>query len=351
MKRIILASTMLISASAFADIDYSRCTQATNLGLYGVNINNDGKVEPAQHMQVKSRSTEGLVETLVLETNSGFGKGMEMKVTIERDEQGRVIRASTGGERPDPKTIEMYKKYYSAPAYGGWGTNTEPVFQIDGSNVPLEKVTKEQAKKAGFDKNVDEYKRLKSQRRKDKKTLEKMNEVYSKIHAKADYVIPFGQEAEFDIKDGLCLVKNVSSKNYSTKTKDVSKQLLSSREGCEEVQKLYKKYETKLNECSDVQAKLNNEYYENFYKKKMQHSPYMMGGYAGGYAGGMVGGYVTGGMAGGMVGGYGMGMGNHGLISGELYSCEYTYGVGPVPSYYPGTTGGIVGGSSESSKQ
>jgi hypothetical protein len=83
----------------------------------------------------------------------------------------------------------------------------------------------------------------------------------------------------------------------------------------------------------------------------MQDSPYMMGGYAGGYSGGMVGGYVTGGMAGGMVGGYGMGMQNHGLISGELLSCEYTYGVGPVQSYYPGTTGGMVGGSSESSKQ
>jgi hypothetical protein len=238
MKKMILASTLLISASAFADIDYSRCTQAANLGLYGVNINNDGKVEAAPYMEIKSRSTEGLIETLVVEQKDGYGKGFETKVTIERDEQGRVVRASTGGERPDPKTIEMYKKYYSDPSYGGWGSNAEPVFQIDGSNVPLEKVTKEQAKKAGFDKNVDEFKRLKSQRRKDKKTLEKMNEVYSKIHAQADYVIPFGQEAEFDIKDGLCLVKNVSSKNYSSKTKDVSKQLLSSREGCEEVQKL-----------------------------------------------------------------------------------------------------------------
>lgn len=355
MKKMILASTLLVSTQAFADIDYSRCIQAMGIG-HGIVIDNDGKVGPADFMTVKSRSTEGLIETVVLEMKDGFNKGYETKVTIERDEQGRIVRAGTGGDRPDKKTIEMWSQAYSNPYYGNWNSKvSEPVYNIDGKKVPLDKVTKEQAKKAGFDGSLDEFRKLKAQRRKDKKTLKSMNDVYKKIHAKADYVIPFGTEAEFDIKDGLCLVKNVSSKTYSTKTKEVTKQLTSSREGCEEVQKLYKKYETKLNECSNVQTALNNEYYENFYKKKLKDQGGMTGGYPGGIAGGYVGGYAggyAGGMSGGMVGGYmSPGMGNLGLISGELSLCEYTYGVGPVQSFYPGTTGGYTGGSSEASKQ
>ncbi len=343
MKKMLLVTGLLVSGLAQADIDYSRCMYSAGLSFQGVTITNDGKVEPQEHMVLKSAHGDGKTEsyTFAMKEKSPFmgGANYEVTVTVERDEQGRIIRAGTGGDKPDQKLIDMWKNYYAQPLYGGWGRNSGPVYNIDGKKIPLEKVTKEQAKEAGFAENLDQFRKLNSARRKDKKTLKKMKETYSKIHAKADYVIPFGSEAEFDFKDGVCMTKSTSSKNYSTKTKEVTKQLISSREGCEEVQKLYKKYETKLNECSTVQQSLNNEYYENFYKKKMQNNPYggMYGGMAGGMAGGIAGGYVTGGMGGGVVVGGFPGQ-NTGLIQSELWSCEYTYGVGKIGL-------GIVGGS------
>lgn len=353
MKRLLVTSSLLISGLAYADIDYSRCMQAAGLNFQGVNITNDGKVEPMEHMTLKGAHGQGKIEhyTFAMKEKSMFMGGMpyEVTVTVERDDQGRIIRASTGGDKPDQKTIDMWKKYYSAPYHGGWGSHNEPVYNIDGKRVPLEKVTKEQAKEAGFANNLEEFRKLKSAHRKDKKTLQKMKEAYNKVHAKADYVIPFGQEADFDFKDGVCMTKSVSSKTYSTKTRDVSKELMSSREGCEEVQKLYKKYETKLNECRDVQASLDKEYFENFASKKKNHNPYGfgMGGYVGGIAGGYVtGGGMAGGMVGGSVGGY-MSM-NYSPIHSELWSCEYTYGVGPIGF---GTTGGATQGGTEASKQ
>lgn len=353
MKKMFLVTGLLVSGIVQADIDYSRCLQAAGLSYQGVIFTNDGKVQPMDHMELKGANVNGKIEhyTFVAKDKMTYPGAVpyEVKLTVERDDQGRIIRAGAGGDKPDQKLIDAWKKYYSQPYYGGWGISSEPFYNIEGKKIPLKKVTKEQAKEAGFDNNLEQFRKLKSARRKDKNTLKKMKEVYSKIHAKADYAIPFGQEAEFDFKDGVCMAKSTSSKTFSTKTKEVSRQLISSREGCEEIQKLYKKYETKLNECGEVQASLNKEYYENFYVKKMQSSPYMIGYGMGpggvGMAGGMGGGYVTGG---GIVAGYMSPSSNKGLITAELMTCEYTYGVGQIGMM--GVAGGSHSGSQGSSE-
>lgn len=353
MKKFLVVSALLVSQVSFADIDYSRCSLSSGLSITGVHINNDGKLEASDFVKLKGVKTEGKVETHTFEL-SGYGApSSEFVVQVERDDQGRVIKASTGGESPSKETINAWMKYMNSNhiyggGYGGGFNHKEPVYNIDGKSVPMDKVTKEQAKEAGFGNKLDEMRKLKSAKRKDKKTLAKLKEIQSQIHAKANYVIPFGQESEFEIKDGVCMPLNITTKTYSTKTKEVNKELISSKAGCEELQTLYKKYEPKLNECGEITSKLNSEYYENFAKKKSSiYNPYM-----GGMVGGMNGGYVTGGyMAGGMVGGVSVGYpgyqpyGNAGMMSGELMSCEWTYGVGKIGF---GTMGGASQGGSQS---
>lgn len=337
MKKTLVISSLLLSSFAFADVDYSRCLMAS--GLYGATIDNDGKLQPSQWQKLKDMKTEGKKETYTFENHMAFGGNpLTTEVVIERDDQGRVIKASTGGDKMDPKALKQYKDImvqssvtpmggYGMGGYFGSGMPTqspdfmthEPQFFVDGKIIPLSKLSKEQAKKAGFDGNIENLQKLKQQWRKDKKVVKKIKDGYSKIIEKSAMMVPMGQEAEFEIKDGVCLVKNTTTKNYNTKTKEVVKTPGVSRETCEEIQKIHKKYQAKLNECQDVQMKVSQEYFE---KKIFANYGSMGGGYVGGYVGGIVGG---------MGGGYGMN-------SANIYQCEMLYGVTPVGM------GGIVGG-------
>lgn len=359
MKKLLVATCVLASSMAFADVDYSRCLMSS--GMWGASIDNDGKIQFGQFMKLKSQKTEGKTETYEVESGGYGGTPFTTKFQIVRDDNGNIVKVSTGGDKLDAKAVKAYKDmvvngsvYMGANAqymgggmvggyvggYGGqmasnpWQGNyqrpdfmySEPTFYVDNKMIPLSKLSKEEAKKAGFNGNIEELQKAKQQWRKDKKVIGKIKDGYSKVMEKTPLVIPMGQETDFEVKDGVCLVKGVAYKSFNTKTKEVVKTPGMSRENCEEMMNIHKKYETKLNECADVNMKMNNEYFAK--------GIYNGGGYAGGgYAGGIVGGVSF--------GGYGMG-------SMSTFQCESLYGVGQVQAF--GQTGGIVGGSAPSSE-
>lgn len=366
MKKVLIVSGVLLSSMAFADVDYSRCLMAS--GAWGAQIDNDGQIQFGPYQKVKSKKTEGKKETYVIESGNAYGGApFSMEFTFERDDQGHIVKASTGGDKMDAKALKQYKEaivnnsvYMGTSAQymggyaggiaggyaggmaggymGGFGQfhspdfmTSEPQFFVDNKMVPLSKLTKEDAKKAGFEGNIEQLQKAKQQWRKDKKVVNKIKDGYSKIVEKSALVIPLGQESEFEVKDGVCLVKNVAYKNYNSKTKEIVKTPGISREKCEEVQKIHKKYATKLNECSQVQMKMSQEYFEK-------------------------GAFDMTAMGGGYVGGYGLGFGGFGgLNSMSSFQCESLYGVGAIG--LGGETGGIQGGhgapsaGSDSSKQ
>lgn len=359
MKKSLFLSLTLFSSFALADVDYSRCLYAS--GIYGARIDNDGKLQPAEWQKVKSIKTEGKRETYQLENSGAYiGINAVSEITLERDEQGRIIKIENGSQKPDQKSLEAYKKmliqnstmaagmgYGSYQGLGGYGgqyqapdfMSSEPQFYVKDKMIPLSKLSKEEAKEAGYPGNVEEIQKLKSQWRKDKKVVKKIQDGYKKILDKTSFMMPLGQDSEFEIRDNVCLVKNVSYRSYNAKTKEVVNRPGISRSTCEEIQKIHKKYEAKLNDCQETQMKVNKEYYD----KKVFSDPgfYNYGGY--GVAGGMVGGYV---------GGYGMGM-MGGMYSVSPYQCELLYGVGPVNAMggYAGGFGGNGSEASESSAQ
>lgn len=341
MKKIVVLSSLLVSSVAMADVDYSRCMLSA--GIYGATIDNDGKFQPSEYQKVKSVKTEGKVETYVFEsTGGGYGfGGSTYEVQLTRDEQGRIIKASTGGDKMDPKALKQYKDtmvQFSVSGIGGYPMGgyanqapdfmtQEPQFYTAEGVIPLSKLTKEQAKQVGFEGNIENLQKMKSQWRKDKKVVKKIKDGYAKILDKTSLMVPMGQEAEFEVKDGVCLVKNVASKSYNTKTKEVVKTPGVSREACEKIQTIHKKYEAKLNECQDVNMKVSQEYFQN----KVYGDG---GGYVAGMGGGLVGGF-GGGFGGGLAGGYMGGMGA--MMAANPYQCQMLYGVGPIQ-------GGFVGG-------
>ena len=364
MKKVLFATGLLMSSMVFADVDYSRCLMGS--GLWGSQIDNDGKIQFSQWQKVKSQKTEGNKETYVVESQGYGTTPMSVEYTIERNDQGHIVKVSTGGDKMDPKSVKAYKDSVinnsiymgtSAQYMGGYGgyvggmaggyasngfnnqyqspdfMTSEPQFFVDGKMISLSKLSKEDAKKAGFDGNIEALQKAKQQWRKDKKVVGKIKDGYAKIVEKSALVIPMGQESEFEVKDGVCLVKNVAYKSFNSKTKDVVKTPGVSREQCEKIQAIHKKYATKLNECSQVQMKMNGEFFEK-------------GVYDGG---GIAGGYVTGGYPGGMVGGYGMGLGMGSMSS---FQCQALYGVsqieyGMAGGIGAGETGGLQGGHTQ----
>lgn len=348
MKKLALTAGLLLSTLSFADVDYSRCNHL-GMGFGNGMLDNDGKLVPAMGMTITDVKTVGSVQTYKLKGQmasfNGHVTNHESEISITRDRSGRVTKVKLGGEKPSQTMIDMYKSYTSPTGMyyqtGAYGSSTpQPMISVGSESVSLDQLTNEQAETAGISKSLTEYRKLQGERRKDKATLRKMKDHYAKINEVADYQFPFGQENEFEVQDGVCMMKSVSQRTYSTKTKEVTTQLMNSKESCEEIKKLHKKYEPKLNECQTVSETLNKEYWDTFGTQLVQ-SPYGMGGVVGGVAGGGAGGVVGGSMGGGY--GYGYGFGGYGMtISGpiqvQLWTCENYYGVQPVPGF--GTTGG-----------
>lgn len=338
MKKLIIVSGLLISGFSLADVDYTRCVVAAGGAYgYGHSVDNDGNFIPSPYQKIKSKATEGKKETYVLEA-TGMGPHTETTVVIERDDQGRIVKMGTGSEKIDAKAIKQFKEImvnssltsvglmsgygYMGGSYSPQGfMSQEPQFYVDGKMIPLSKLSKDQAKQAGFDGNIDQLQKLKTQWRKDKKAVKKLREGYAHAFEESALMMPVGSEAEFEIKDGVCLVKNVAYKSFNTKTKEMIKTPGISREACEEVQKVNKKYQTKLAECAQLQNKASVELWEN--TKSMQKTGFGMGG---GYGFGG----LNGGIAGGMGGGYTL---------SDSFQCEMLYGVGPIQM-----SGGTVSG-------
>ena len=378
MNKFFLVSLALASSMSFAaEVDYSRCT------MYGgVQLDHDGKVHANQFQTIKSQRIDGNKEHLVFESSYG-SKKFQQEVTLERDAQGRVLKVVSGGERPSAQVLQQYKDMMvnSAVAMapmatgsfsGGYGQQgfmtQEPSYWLkkkkaaapqEGSStqfgygigfggsdpnyemVPLSKLTSDQAKAVGID-NVDELKRLRQQWKRDKKTANKLRDGYSKVVERSALVVPMGMETEFDIQDGVCTPKSMSSRFYNSQSGQVNTFPISSKEKCDKIRTVYQRHERKINECNQAGMKVSTDFFKEMYGEGGMVAG-SAGGYVAGVAGGMSGGigYMGAGMAGGMMGGYGGGYGGMGMgmyspygmgmgsdmnsISMQNSMCEWTY--------------------------
>lgn len=359
MKYFLIFSVALVSSQVFAQgailsVDYSQCQQA--VGLFGPQINHKGELQagPGQLASPDIKTVDlangekEITYTFKSQMLGMNGKPVESKYKMKKTKSGEVTEVSTVQDKIDPQTISMYKQMsLNSAVYSGLsfdGLAHDPMVmvgdapngqQFAGRFVPLSTLSKEEAKKLGVD--SDELKALKKQKRKDKKSLSKISEGYSKLLEKSNIMIPNGTEVQMEIKDGVCKTTNVNQMAFNTKTKTnhITSSLNEAR--CADVLKVQKKFQKRLDACSNVQMEMFQE---------MNPQSGINGGIAGGYVGGIGAGggpgYPTSGYGGYPVGGYGYG------FNSEPMQCQMYYGES-LQGGWGSYGGGMVGGSSSGS--
>ena len=368
--KILIASIVLASANVFAaDVDYSRCNMAA--GLYGMRLDNDGQLQLGVGQKINSKTTNGNIEKFVIETDptvfGGIGNSAainKFEVSLVKDDEGRVIKVISGGDKLDKKTMENFKKFQlqmqvgSAVSnadfangnasfgggYGGYfggygdvpkGTLTaEPTYFVkddNGKQVYLKLSQLNQKQRGDIGLSEDVYKAIKQKFKKDKKTVSKIEKGLSELSAKSSPVYFLGQEAELEIKDGACTPSKVSTRMFHSKDGSVQLVPTFTKEACEEVAKLHLKHKEKLSKCDEANKEVSQDIFLN--AEKLKNVP-MGGGYVGGAGGGL--GYPGVGMGG--YGGYGpYGYSSPSQLSMMKNQCdmmlgEFSFGMGgPAP--------------------
>ena len=371
MKKILFLSVLAMASAHAEDVDYSRCSLGQ--GIYSAMLDNDGKIQPMMGSTIKNVKTEGKKETYSIESAGYMGK-FTTEIMIERDAQGRVIKSQMGGDSMNAAQVAQFKSMMVNSSSGTAGVN-EPTVYVSKDNqfhtAPVSDLTQEQAKEMGYTGDWNEIKRLKSQWKKDKRTVQKIRDSYSQLMNGAPIVMQVGPVTEFDFKDGACMVKKSGSRYYNTKTKEFNTVDNISREQCDATKAAFRKHQAKIMECSQTDLNIAQDIYANHKAiyGDMQMMPGsipnqgitntnkalgMGGGIAAGYIGGMGSGYMTGGLAGGYVtggmGGAGMmgynpyggiGMGGSGMgmwLANMSMQCDMLYGGNSFG-------GGMIGGS------
>jgi hypothetical protein len=372
MKYVLVLSTMF-AASAFAQgvipsVDYQQCQRA--IGFMGPQLNSHGEFDkeasgmlPAPDIDTKKLEDGGSRITYTYKAEGGpwsKGKPVVSTYVIEKDKDGNLKKIITGGDKVDNHQIKMHKAMMLEGAvYTGvpmGGLTNDPIMTISMNNqgfyqTPLSKMDSSEAKKFGVD--MDELRKLRSEKRKDGRVLKKLRDGYTKLFDKAPMMIPNGSEAEVEIKDGSCALQKVSHRVYDPKKKENHVMGAITRERCDAINKISKKYEKEMQACATASNKMSQE----FFALNNNSGGYIggtvggaTGGATGGSVGGIQGGYVGGGQGGsvgGIAGGYGQGMGmNMGIGMGmnDTWQCQSYFADFNQQQY--GHVGGQNGGVS-----
>ena len=336
MKYVLVLSSIL-ATSAFAqgvlpEVDYVQCQRA--VGFMGPQLNSFGEFDkeatgmlPAPDVETKKTEAGGSRMTYTYKTDGGpWNKGKPIVSTyiIEKDKDGKLTKIISGGDKMDKHQVQMHKQMmiesssYTGVPMGGLTNDPMMTVSLNGQGfyqTPLSKLDTAEAKKFGVD--MDELRKLRSEKRKDNRVMKKLRDGYTKLFDKAPLMIPNGTEVEVEIKDGACGISKVSQRAYDPKSKANQVTSSVSRERCDAVNNITKKYEKQLQSCAMTNMQMNQELFA------LNAPTGVTGGYVGGAVGGINGG-VAGGYVGGAVGGIAGGM-NGGMYGGGLGLGGYGY--------------------------
>ncbi|MBA2406087.1 MAG: hypothetical protein H0V66_15030 [Bdellovibrionales bacterium] len=365
MKKILVVSALMVTQSVLASVDYSKCQQAIGI-MGGPQLTENGELSPGFGQQpnpdvktAKMLNDEIEITYTFKGQNLGLnGKPTESKYKVRKNKEGHVIEVQTSQDKLDPAMVNMHKQWaLSGAVNSGISQDSlayDPIVMLQpgdgkqtlGTFTNLSKLTKEQGKQFGVD--IDDLRALRKQVRKDKKTLAKISEGYSKLLNKSSMMLPNGVDAFMEVKDGVCRPTQIFQVTHDAKTKTNHISSSVNQVRCDEILKIQKKYSKKLEACGNT----NMEMFQEMYPQGGGIGG-IVGGMQGGMAGGIQGGYVQaygqGGYPGGMGGGYGMGMGGYGYgFGGEVAQCNQYFG--EMGGYVQGgMAGGYVGGAQSGS--
>lgn len=354
MKNLLVVTAMIASSYAMADVDYSHCQKA--LIREGIQVTPQGDLSAPfgfQENPDKSAPVQTATGSEQVYTYKGHqlglnGKPVEKKILVKRDQDQNIIGVTTSQAKIDAHTVQWYKQLaLNGAIHSGLTPDSytyDPMVTVSapdaqnmmGKQVPLSKLTKEQAKQFGVD--IDDLRKLRRQVRKDKKAMKKLADGYTKLLDKSNMILPNGMEVSMEIKDGICQVNSLAQIGHDVKAKkNVSGHVLN-RERCEAVNKISAKYKSQLDSCAETNMKMMSELY-----------PAPQQGIVGGVNGGAYPAAPMGGMGMGMGIGYpvgfggGFGYGGYGQ-GAETFECQQVFGELSMGGYIGGAASGSAGG-------
>jgi hypothetical protein len=274
-------------------------------------LNNDGQLILFPGQKIANKTTEGKVEKYVIETHPQIYGGLygglgapgqapyKTEISLLRDEDGRVVKVISGEEKLGKKEIESREKAslqmqirsilmtggmaspYEGSAFGTL-PGTEPLYQVKDkegkfSYKKLSELDKEERSQVGL--SEDLHKEITQKWRKDKKSIAKIEKGIKNFQVKSKPAIWLGTEAEFDIKDGVCTPKVVSSRFFNSADGSVGKTPIFTKEACEEVSKLYLKHKDKITKCDESNEEVSADLWQRIDKIKeiRPHGMYLNG--------------------------------------------------------------------------
>lgn len=345
MKFLFLTLAVAMPFAAMA-VDYSRCNFP-----FEVQVDPEGKVTPNAWLEASNISTEGNRTTMTLRPKQQSGGGIIIsggaptRIVIERDDQGRIVSMTSGGERPSDATIRQYRQMqtggYVAGSQGGFGLpggyggggynvgglglgflvpvrrsgSTEMVRADQLTDSDLNQIGVRGIKATELRSGAQEWSR-------NSKTQSALRQLQTYSQNNFPFNIPVGTSHQYTFVEGACMPDKISSMTYSSATDRVESQTYYDREDCQHVKTGWERHSAKVNECRNYDSNEISVEYNRLVADG--HIQPMQGGLWGGSQGGYVGGMVGGG-----VGGYGgMGAGSGSGYGGGYMSYNPYMGIG-----------------------
>ncbi len=315
MKTAIRFFTLTVAAFAAGaraqDVDYSRCNLAANLTL--APLNPQGQITLGPGQRIKTKTTEGRRESYVIEYTQ-MGNKQTFELVLTRDEQNRVVRVQTGGNRVDRQTLDQIRHFHvqmqmnSIAAVGGarpgpnGSPNMEPVFTVTDElgqqhNRSLSQLSPIERTQLGMSNEL--YRDLQQTQRRDQRTVTRIERGLRDLHKNTNMTLPLGVQAEFEVRDGICSPVSVDRRNFLSRDGSIQNVPAFNRDACEEIQRLYTKHSESISRCQTSEMELSRDVVQNSARlRTMINIPNATGaGMVGGVGGGMAGGGGLGGGA------------------------------------------------------
>ncbi len=347
-------------------VDYSRCSFP-----FEVQVDPEGAVTPSSWFQASDIRTEGNRTTMTVrpKPQPNFNGGVVVvgpqqepkRIVIERDDQGRIIAMTSGGERPSDATIRQYRQMQNYPGGGyvagsqgglvggyGGGINigsmspslglgflvplrrngtTEMVKAEELTDSDLTQIGVRGIKATELRAGAQEWSRS-------SKTQLALRQIQDYSNNNFPFGIPVGVSHQFTFVDGACMPDKISHMTYLSSTDRVESQTIYDREDCQHVKTGWERHIAKMNEC---RAYDNNQIAVEY--NRLVADGHIQPANQGGLVGGIAGGYVAGGVGGGLGGGTANTSGSgYGSDSGAGH-----YGYNPYTGsgyFSPGSFGG-----------
>lgn len=257
MKKLVVLA-VLVTATAHAEVDYSRCFGFGSGFPLGVTVGSDNQVTIAAPATQKSVSTEGNKTTYEIQMAGGIygNSNQTTRIVIERDSQGRIASVTNGQAQPNATQLAQLRRSsitnmarLQVPN-GNDGTLVYNRQDRRFETVNLDRLSVGQLRAWGVtDVTPQQLRDMRSQWHKDARTQRRLQSVYERMYSNMPVNMYLGTKTTFRYNDNACTIATSSSLNYNSENNAVTEQQTFDSAKCPDVQAVYQRHADTIQQC------------------------------------------------------------------------------------------------------